>query len=139
MLMVSIAFFAVIAGFGLARDPVSLLAIPAAALTGMAFATPIFAYSVTQIHDSGFAALQRFVIMPLFLFGGAFFPITRLPVVLQWLAQVTPLYHGVALARGLTLGRLAPTEAALHVAVLLVYVSIGTVAAAIGLGRRMSK
>jgi lipooligosaccharide transport system permease protein len=139
MFLVSIAFFVVMAAFGLARNPASILAIPAAALTGMAFATPIFAYSVTQIHDSGFPALQRFVIMPLFLFGGAFFPITRLPVILQWVAQLTPLYHGVVLSRGLTLGRLGPSEAALHAAVLLVYIAIGTVAAGVGLARRMSK
>jgi hypothetical protein len=63
---------------------------------------PIMAYSVTAEMDGSFAAIQRFVIIPLFLFGGAFYPLTQLPTVVQWLAKVFPLWHGVVVARGFT-------------------------------------
>ena len=56
------------------------------------------AFTATQKNDSGFAALFRFVINPLFLFSGTFFPVDRLPDFLHVVAALTPLYHGVALS-----------------------------------------
>ena len=107
-----------------ARSTGTLLAIPAAVLSGLAFATPIGAFSATRpMGSSGaFAALTRFVITPLFLFGGVFYPVTQLPAWLRPVAYATPLYHGVALCRGLTLHTLGLASAAAHVGVLLVYV-----------------
>ena len=70
----------------------------------MAFATPIAAFAATQRTPERFAAIFRFGIMPLFLFSGTFYPIESLPAVVQPLAWLTPLYHGVVLARGLSLG-----------------------------------
>ena len=72
--------------------------------------------------SGAFAALTRFVITPLFLFGGVFYPVTQLPAWLRPVAYATPLYHGVALCRGLTLHTLGLASAAAHVGVLLVYV-----------------
>ena len=56
-----------------------VLAIPAAVLTGLAFAAPIMAFTATQRTPDKFAALFRFGITPLFLFSGTFFPIEQLP------------------------------------------------------------
>ena len=81
-----------------------MLAIPAAVLTGMAFAAPIMAFSATQKTPNKFNAVFRFGITPLFLFSGTFFPLESLPEALRPLAWVTPLYHGAALTRGLSLG-----------------------------------
>jgi lipooligosaccharide transport system permease protein len=69
--------------------------------------------------------------VPLFLFSGTFFPVSQLPVVLQWIAYATPLFHGVALCRDLTLGRVDAWVDLGHTAYLLAWVSIGYV-----LGRR---
>ena len=68
--------------------------------------------------------------MPLFLFSGMFFPVTPAARrVLEWVAYVTPLWHGVALCRGLALGTLRrAAEALLHVAYLLLWVVAGVVA-----------
>jgi lipooligosaccharide transport system permease protein len=107
-----------------------------AVLTGLAFAAPIFAWSATQRTDMSFALIGRFLITPLFLLGGVFFPIHQLPQIVQGIAWLTPLAHGVALARSLTVGALAPS-AALHLAVLLVYAAIGMGAARITLHRRL--
>ena len=79
--------------------------IPAAILTGLAFATPISAFAAcASKSDSYFSLLFRFVITPMFLFSGTFFPIEQLPDLVQPIAYLTPLYHGVALTRGLALG-----------------------------------
>ena len=40
------------------------LAIGAGVLTGLSFATPIYAYSATQRGDSGFSFIFRFIITP---------------------------------------------------------------------------
>jgi lipooligosaccharide transport system permease protein len=45
----------------------------------------------------------RLGVMPMFLFSGAFFPIANLPGALEWIARLTPLYHGVELCRASTL------------------------------------
>jgi lipooligosaccharide transport system permease protein len=139
MLMVAAVFWVVMAVFGVAHTPESLLAIPAATLCGLAFATPLMAFTATQKNDSVMGSVFRLVITPLFLFGGAFFPISSLPLVLQWVAWGTPLAHGVALTRGLVLGTLALPQAGLHVAVLLVYVVAGGVFLLPLLRRRLVK
>ena len=59
--------------------------------------------------------------MPLFLFSGTFFPISQLPAALEAVARVTPLWHGVELARDCTLGHLAAGDLG-HAAYLLVWV-----------------
>jgi lipooligosaccharide transport system permease protein len=98
-------YLAVMAAFGVVYSPWAILALPAGVLAGMAFAAPIAAFSATQDKDASFSTLYRFIVIPLFLFSGTFFPISQLPQVLQDLAYATPLYHGVALCRDLTLGQ----------------------------------
>jgi lipooligosaccharide transport system permease protein len=139
MLMVSTIFWIVMTLFGIGHQPESLLAIPSAAMTGLAFATPIMAFTSTRRNDNGFSAIMRFVITPLYLLGGAFFPITQLPVVLQWVAWATPLAHGVALCRGVVLADISLGEAALHLGVLLAYTVAGVAVSAFLLNRRLSK
>ena len=78
-----------------------------AMLTGLAFAIPIEAWTITRTRDSSFPMIYRFGMIPLFLFSGTFFPITQLPGWLQPVAYATPLWHGVTLCRDLTLGTAA--------------------------------
>jgi len=130
------AFFLVMLVFGTIHSVLAVLAIVAAVLTGLAFAAPILAWTASRRTDQSFALIGRFVITPLFLLGGVFFPLHQLPHLLQGIAWLTPLAHGVALARGLSLGVLAPS-AFVHLAVLLVYAAIGIVAARITLQRRL--
>jgi len=132
----SCAFFLVMLLFGTIHSVLAPLAIVAAVLTGLAFAAPILAWTATRRTDSSFALIGRFLITPLFLLGGVFFPIHQLPQLVQGIAWVTPLAHGVALARSLSLGVLT-SSAAMHLAVLLVYAAIGIVAARITLQRRL--
>ena len=48
--------------------------------------------------------LFRLGVLPMNLFAGVFYPISRLPEWLQVVAQVIPLTHGVAILRALSLG-----------------------------------
>jgi lipooligosaccharide transport system permease protein len=70
-----------------------------AVFTGIAFAAPLTAWTATREVDNSFPTIQRFVIVPLFLFGGAFYPIEQLPEWLQTVAKLTPIWHGVELCR----------------------------------------
>jgi lipooligosaccharide transport system permease protein len=129
---VRVASSSVAVAFGMllfrdARSTGLLLAVPAAVLCGLAFSLPIGAISTLVPRESAFPAIQRFVIVPLFLFGGVFYPIGQLPGWLQVVAKVTPLYHGVQLCRGFTTHTLAWIDAAGHTAVLLAYIAAGWV------------
>ena len=97
-------YLAVMAAFGVVYSPWAIAALPAAVLTGLAFSAPVSAFAATQDKDTSFSTLYRFAIIPMFLFSGTFFPISQLPAWLQAVAYATPLYHGVALCRDLTLG-----------------------------------
>src|SRR5215207_5672519 len=114
VLLGSVVFLAVMTAFGAVDSPLGLLTLPAAVLTGMAFATPVAAFAAVNDNDAGFAMLMRFVVTPLFLFGGVFYPVQQLPLVLEQLAYVTPLWHGVALSRGLSLGAVSAGAALGH-------------------------
>jgi lipooligosaccharide transport system permease protein len=98
-------YLSVMAAFGVIYSPWALLALPCGVLTGMAFGVPMSAFSSVQERDANFSTVYRFIVMPLFLFSGTFFPISQLPRVLQYFAYATPLFHGVALSRDLTLGQ----------------------------------
>lgn len=98
-------------------------------LVGVAFAMPIMAFSIRAEFDGAFPALQRFVIIPLFLFGGAFYPLSQLPLVAQWFAQVAPLWHGVVVARGFNAGDVTWLEAAGHLGYVCLWGAVGTVLA----------
>lgn len=119
------AFLLVSMAFGAARGWAVLAAIPAAVLTGVAFSSCVLAYSGTLGRSGNYNALFRFIITPLALFSGVYFPIERMPAVLQHLAVLTPLYHGVALARGLSLETLTVATASSHAVYLALMTAMG--------------
>jgi lipooligosaccharide transport system permease protein len=123
--IVATIYLSVMAAFGVVYSPWALLALPAGVLTGMAFAAPMAAFAATQEKDAAFSTMYRFVVIPLFLFSGIFFPISQLPHVLQYLAYITPLFHGVALCRDLTLGQVHLWPDLGHAAYLCVWVGAG--------------
>ena len=97
-------FFAVATLLGGVHSAWGLLAIPAAALCGAAFAAPLAAFAASQDTDLPFAVIMRLGIMPLFLFSGTFFPIDLLPAWLRVAAVLSPLWHGVEMCRAATTG-----------------------------------
>jgi lipooligosaccharide transport system permease protein len=128
--MVATTFLGVMFVCGVA--PVSLaswLAVPVAVLTGLAFSAAIIPLAAVLKQGSGFNVVFRFCVTPLFLFSGVFFPISRIPAQVRWLAPVSPLFHGVEMTRGLVLQQRWPDGAAMHLAYLLSLVVLGCVGA----------
>ena len=121
----SAVYLAVIAAFGGVNSIYGILALPAAVLLGAAFTTPFAAYAATVDSDAAFVPINRFIVVPMFLFSGTFFPVSRLPLPLEWLAYATPLWHGVELCRMFTLGHVHVLAALGHIAYLLLFVVIG--------------
>src|SRR5438874_1530423 len=109
---------------------------PVVVLNGLAFGAPIFAFTATQRKDKGFPTIGRFIITPLFLLGGVFFPIAQLPPIAQGIAWATPLAHSVVLSRSLAIGGMNPS-ALIDVSVLAAYATLGIIAASITLPRRL--
>lgn len=119
-------YLAVAAAFGGVRSIEALAALPFAALAGMAFGAPLTAYSATiESEGQQFNAVFRFVLMPMTLFSGTFFPLDFLPVYLRPIAWVTPLWHGTELARGSALGTLQWWPALGHVSYLCLLAGVG--------------
>jgi lipooligosaccharide transport system permease protein len=137
--MVATAFFVVMLAFGFVSSPFGVFGIVASVLTGLAFAAPITAFAAGQKNDSVFSMIFRFFITPLFLFSGTFFPIEQLPLIIRPIAWLTPTFHGVALARGLSLGTLDPLGAVVHLGVLGLYIVIGAACALITFRRSLSR
>lgn len=125
LLTVAAMFVAVMVVFGAVHSPWIVLGIPAAALCGMAMAVPMAGYAVGVIAQDGFPALLRFVVTPMTLFAGAFFPVSQLPAWLRPLAYITPMWHGVSLCRGLALGTAGGWSSLGHVGVLAAFVIVG--------------
>lgn len=96
-----------------------------AVLCGLSFSTTVGAYAATREYDQSFNYVQRFVVTPLFLFGGAFYPIDALPGALKPIAWVTPLWHGVELTRGFVLESIDFFAVLGHLGVLVAYVGLG--------------
>ena len=121
----SVVFVVIAAVLGAAAGPGILLAIPFATLAGLAFSAPLVAYSSTLDKPDSFTTIFRFVLMPMMLFTGAYFPVSQLP---DWLVPVvwlTPAWHGIELARGATFGTLGLLPALGHVAYLVAMVAAG--------------
>jgi lipooligosaccharide transport system permease protein len=127
VLMASV-YFVVITAFGAVSSPLGVLAIPVTVLVGLSFTGPIAAWAARTESDASFVAIFRFLILPMFLFSGTFFPISNLPAPLEVIAWLTPLWHGVTLCRDLTLGT-ASLEDLGHLAYLLAFVTAGMLAA----------
>jgi lipooligosaccharide transport system permease protein len=127
LLMKCAVFLAVMAAFGAVKSAWVLAALPVAVLTGMAFAAPIEAWAITVTKDTSFAMISRFGMIPLFLFSGTFFPVSQLPGWAQPIAYATPLWHGVALCRSLSLGTATIGGTLLHVGYLAALAAAGII------------
>ena len=100
LLVQCLVFFLIMLAFGAAPGPWAFLLVPLGVLTGMAFGAPVMAYSAyIEKENFQFSMIQRFVIMPLFLFSGTFYPLETMPAGMQWIGWISPLWHGNQLAR----------------------------------------
>jgi lipooligosaccharide transport system permease protein len=101
-----IAFVLVMIGMGLVISPLLFLVIPASILIGAAFSAACLATTAYLRTVQDFDLPMGLVVMPMFLFSGTFFPISLYPQPIQLAMELTPLFHAVALLRGLATGLL---------------------------------
>ncbi|MGH3519762.1 MAG: ABC transporter permease [Haloechinothrix sp.] len=126
LLLSGVAYVLVALAFSAWLNAGALLVIAVAVLTGMACAVPVMALAaVTDDEGSRFVTMFRFVVMPMTLFAGTFFPIEQIPLALRPLAWISPLWHGNELARGVTLGGLDVLPALGHLGFLVALFAVG--------------
>jgi lipooligosaccharide transport system permease protein len=132
-------FLLVLAAFGLFTSwSALLLAWLVQVLVGLAFASVFFGFSAMLKQESAFSIVYRVVVIPQFLFSGAFFPIANLSATLEWFARLTPLWHGVDLTRMILLDTVDARLVVLHLTYLAVMAALGWWFAASRLTRRLA-
>lgn len=99
----STVFVVTMLALGLIESWWALLLVPTALLVAYAFGCAGFiAASLLRTWlDFDYVVVAIF---PLYLFSASFFPLSRYPDALAVIVQLTPLYHGIDLARDLTFG-----------------------------------
>ena len=122
-----IVYYAIMLLFNAVPSPLGVVTIVTASLLGMATATLVTWYTSTVVDDKGqMAVIMRFIVMPLFLFSGTFFPLSQLPIFLQWIGWLSPLWHGAQLGRVLSYGMAEPIWLTVsHVVYLVLLLIIG--------------
>ncbi|MFM6940170.1 MAG: ABC transporter permease, partial [Rhodoluna sp.] len=76
-----------------------------AILAGAAFGAVMMAVTTFVKEDDGFFAIVgRFIIAPMMMFSGTFYPLESMPIYLQWIGWISPLWHGTDLGRTISYG-----------------------------------
>lgn len=136
--MTCAVFMLVLAPFGVFESwwgP--LLAYLSQVLVGITFATLVYGLTARLRSEEGFGLVFRLGVFPLFLFSGAFFPVSNLGAVGEWVAKLTPLWHGVNLSRMFCVDVVDWRVAAVNVTVLLALTAFGWWWSVTGLTRRL--
>ncbi|HEU5083139.1 MAG TPA: ABC transporter permease [Acidimicrobiales bacterium] len=126
--LAAVAFLVVAAVLGGVASLWAPLAVVAAVLLAMVTTAGLAAWSVRRQDDLTFSLIMRLGVIPLFLFSGTFFPVEQLPDVLEPVVVLSPLWHGVEVARDATTGAIdgwTAVHAAVLVALVLVVLPIG--------------
>ena len=125
----SAIYFGVVALFGASPGAWGWVSILVATLAGLSFGLPLMAYAATVTTDKGqFAMVMRFIVMPLFLFSGTFFPLDTLPLAVRWVGWISPIWHGTELGRVFSYGyEEAPLLTVVHVVFLVGLAVVGWV------------
>jgi lipooligosaccharide transport system permease protein len=109
MLPTTAIYFVVMVLFGAVPSAWGVAMILVASLTGIAVGLVIMPYTASIEEDKGqMAMIQRFGILPMFLFSGTFFPLSELPIYLQPIGWISPLWHGTELGRVVSYGMEEP-------------------------------
>ena len=139
VLVSAAAYLAIIAAFGAVPSWLGILVVPVAVLVGTAFSMPMAALATSVEEERAFVTIFRFLVVPMFLFSGTFFPVSQLPLGFELIAYATPIWHGVELCRMLTLGSVELGAALGHLAYLLAWTLVGFELARRSYRRRLLK
>ena len=105
----TVVYWLVLLAFGAVGWTSAFTLIPVAILAGLSWGAVMLAATANVKDDSGFISLaMRIVIMPMFLFSGTFYPLSTLPLAVQWIGWISPLWHATELGRWLSYGMALP-------------------------------
>ena len=137
----AIIYWLVMLAFGVLESPRAWLAIFTAIMAGASFGALMQALAgLLENENMFFTVLNRFVIMPLFLFSGTFYPLTNMPIFLQWIGWISPLWHATELGREAAFDYgISNLMVAVHLIVLSSLVIIGITLAMRQFERRLAK
>jgi lipooligosaccharide transport system permease protein len=119
----STVFLLVMGLMGLTQSWWALMMVPGAVLIGFSFGSLGMA-ATTYMRSWQDLDLVALVTMPLFLFSATFFPLEELPIAIQRIVRISPLYHGSEMLRAFSLG-IFDWSLAGHIAFLVVVGLIG--------------
>lgn len=121
-------YYLVMVAFGAVQWGQALWSLPMALLAAWGFGALMLAFAATLKDDSGLlTTVSRFVIAPMFMFSGTFYPLSNLPIYLQAVGWVSPLWHATELGRWLTYDYpLSVQMIFVHIGVLAVMGMIGS-------------
>ena len=141
VIFTAVMYWFVMLLFGVLEAPRAWLAIFTAVMAGAAFGAMMQALAgLLENENIFFTVLNRFVIMPLFLFSGTFYPLTNMPIYLQWIGWISPLWHATELGRWLTYGHEISTQMLyVHFVFLNSLLLIGVIASRRIFTRRLAK
>ena len=132
----SAAFVVVMGAFGLLDSPWATLDFPTAMLVAFCFAALGIAASSYMRNWQDLSAIQL-AVLPLFLFSGTFYPLGVYPRPIALIIEATPLYQGVVICRGFSLGSVSP-DLVPHAVYLFVVAAVCLAIAARRLGRLLT-
>jgi lipooligosaccharide transport system permease protein len=116
--------------FGALESDTAWLAMPAALFAGAAMAAVMLALAAKiESEDFFFTIVGRFIMIPMFLFSGTFYPLSQMPIFLQFFGWISPLWHATELGRYLTYDYpLSGPQVLMHISVLGLMIVIGLTA-----------
>ncbi len=126
LLLGSGLYYLVTVAFGVGGGVTGVLMVPSAVLTGVSCAVWVMVLAaVMKREGTAFNIVFRFVVIPMTLFSGSFFPISELPPPIRVLAWLSPLWHGNQLARAAAFDDWHWAADLGHLAFLLVLTGVG--------------
>ena len=136
----TVVYWLVLLAFGAVGWASALTLIPIAIVAGVSWGAVMLAATANVKDDSGFISLaMRIVIMPMFLFSGTFYPLSTLPLTVQWIGWISPLWHATELGRWLSYGMTMPAwQVAVSTSYLLALGVVGIVLARRRFERRLT-
>jgi lipooligosaccharide transport system permease protein len=109
ILFTTVAYWVALLVFGAVSWGTALQLIAVSTFAGVCWAALVVALAAKVTDDSAFiAVIGRLVIMPMFLFSGTFYPLSTLPLALQWIGWISPLWHATELGRWISYGMPLP-------------------------------
>jgi lipooligosaccharide transport system permease protein len=111
-----------------------------ASIAGISFASVMLGVTSFVKQDDGFFAIVgRFILAPMFMFSGTYYPLEFLPTPLQAIGWISPVWHSTNLGRIMSYGHAAPEWLVpVHYAFLAVLFIVGQVVATKKFEQRLS-